>query len=89
MISLFSFIKENFYRTAVNILSRGACKARKSVIIDPYTYLPDSNNLGYIFGTFAHTAQPRDARFPIFCFFSAKVYVFSLPVEKNEILLWP
>ena len=44
MICLFSFIKD-FYRTAVNILSRGgACKAKKTVIIDPYTCLPDSNN---------------------------------------------
>ena len=36
--------KTTFPRTAVNILSRGACKAKKSVIIDPYTCLPDSNN---------------------------------------------
>ena len=47
MICLFSSIKETFYRTAVSILSKGACKARKSVIIDPYTRLPDSNNFYY------------------------------------------
>ena len=34
-----------FKRTAVNILTRGACKARKSVIIDPCICLPDSNSL--------------------------------------------
>ena len=43
MISLFTFIKE-ILPDSLNILSRGACKARKSVIIDPYTRLPDSNN---------------------------------------------
>ena len=39
--------QRDFYRTAVNILSRGARKARKSVIIAPYTCLPDSNNCKY------------------------------------------
>ena len=36
--------QRDFYRTAVNFLSRGACKARKSVFIAPYIRLPDSNN---------------------------------------------
>jgi hypothetical protein len=37
--------QRDFYRTAVNFLLRGgACKAIKSVFIDPYTRLPDSNN---------------------------------------------
>ena len=33
-----------FYWTAVKFLLKGVgCKARKSVIVDPYTCLPDSN----------------------------------------------
>ncbi|MBR2945587.1 MAG: hypothetical protein IKC18_02790, partial [Bacteroidaceae bacterium] len=39
-----SLLTTIFYRTAVNFLSREACKTRKSVIIDPYTCLPDSNS---------------------------------------------
>ena len=41
--------QRDFYRTAVNFLSRGACKAIKSVFIDHYTRLPDSNNKYYCF----------------------------------------
>ena len=36
--------QRDFYRTAVNFLSRGACKAIKSVFIAPYTRLPDSSH---------------------------------------------
>ena len=43
MICLFSSIKE-ILPDSREYPFKGACKARKSVIIDPYTRLPDSNN---------------------------------------------
>lgn len=44
MTCLFSFIKEIFTGQPFIFFQGGACKARKSVIIDPCTRLPDSNN---------------------------------------------
>ena len=44
MICLFSSIKEIFTGQPLISFKRGACKARESVIIAPYTCLPDSNN---------------------------------------------
>ena len=43
MISLFSSIKEFLPDSREYPFKGGACKARKSVIIAPYTCLPDSN----------------------------------------------
>ena len=44
MICLFSSIKEIFTGQPLISFQGGACKAIKSVFIDPYTRLPDSNN---------------------------------------------
>ena len=45
MICLFSSIKEIFTGQLSNSFQGGACKAIKSVFIDPYTRLPDSNSI--------------------------------------------
>ena len=44
MICLFSSIKEIFTGQQLISFQGGACKARKSVIIDPCTCFPDSNS---------------------------------------------
>ena len=47
MICLFSSIKEIFTGQVSISFQGAACKAIKSVFIDPYTRLPDSNNSIY------------------------------------------
>ena len=48
MICLFSSTKEIFTGQPLIPFQGGACKARKSVIVDPCTCLPDSNNSNLI-----------------------------------------
>ena len=45
MISLFTFIKEIFAGQSLISFQGGLVKQEKSVIIGPYTRLPDSNNI--------------------------------------------
>ena len=85
MICLFSSIKEILPDSREYPFKGGACKARKSVIIDPCTCLPDSNNSYYFCKTYcsAHLAIFSGPQCPKFTKLNTPKFLsFSSSIES-------
>ena len=87
MICLFSSIKEIFTGQPLISFQGGACKARKSVITDPCTCLPDSNisfiNVCKISDTVFVKPFPRGMSFSVALHFAVKILNTKTQKRKN------